>query len=128
MKKKHGRKEQKTSAKKTARKVASTPASPAKGLISVSSVEVPPSPDDLFQDAVQEPDYHALRAYAGSIKVLRKKGFSYREISEWFSNRGVDADHNAVYRVYTNSLSDLDAHLESEREKEEALQEAMRNR
>jgi len=37
---------------------------------------------------------------------------------------GMVLDHNAVYRVYTNSLSDYDAHLEEQREAEEAQDEA----
>ena len=125
MKKKHGRQQRKISAKKIAPKITSTP---TKELVSPPSVAVPPPADVLLQWAEQEPDYRTLAAYADSIGVLRDKGFSYREIADWFSERGVAADHNAVYRVYTNSLSDLDAHLEAEREKEDALQEAMRNR
>jgi hypothetical protein len=49
----------------------------------------------------------------------------YREIADWFSERGVDVDHNAVYRVYTNSLSDHDAQLEGLREAQE-MEEAVR--
>jgi transposase-like protein len=59
--------------------------------------------------------------------MLREKGFSYREIAEWLSDRGVEVDHNAVYRVYTNSLSDHEAYLEDLREAEEVQQEARRN-
>jgi hypothetical protein len=62
-----------------------------------------------------------------SIQTLREKGFSYREIADWVSQRGVDVDHNAVYRVYRNSLSDYDAHLEDLQEAEEAQEEAQRN-
>jgi hypothetical protein len=130
MKQKHRRKQRETiSAKRIARKIASTPVSaPAKELLSIPTVAVPPPPDVVFQQAEQEPDYRTLAAYADSIGLLRSKGFSYRDIADWFSERGVDVDHNAVYRVYTNSLSDRDAHLEAERENEEALEEARRNR
>ena len=79
-----------------------------------------PPPDWLFQQAEQEPDFRTLSAYVDSIGMLRDKGFSYRDIAHWLSERGVDADHNAVYRVYTNSLSDYDAHLEDLREDDEA--------
>jgi hypothetical protein len=128
MKTKRGRQQRKMSAKKIAPKIASTPATaPAKEPVSTLSVAGPPPPDVLFQWAEQEPNYRTLAAYADSIGVLRDKGFSYRQIADWFSEHGVDADHNAVYRVYANSLSDFDAHLEAEREKEDALQEAMRN-
>ena len=86
-----------------------------------------PPPELLFRQAEQEPDFRALSAYADSIGMLRDKGFSYREIAHWLSERGVDVDHNAVYRVYTNSLSDYDAHLEGLRDAEEAEEEARRN-
>ncbi len=128
MKNKPGKKRSKISGKKIARTGALTPVkAPSKGVAGISTVEVPPAPDLLLQEAEQEPDYRSLAVYARSIGVLRKKGFSYREIAEWFSDRGVDVDHNAVYRVYTNSLSDLDAHMEAKRENDEALEEAMRN-
>jgi transposase-like protein len=86
-----------------------------------------PPPELLFHEAEQEPDFRTLSAYADSIGMLRTKGFSYREIAEWLSQRGIHVDHNAVYRVYTNSLSDYDAHLEDLREAEEAQREARRN-
>ena len=86
-----------------------------------------PDPETLFHEAEEEPDHRTLAAYVDSIRVLRQKGLSYREIAHWLSERGVGADHNAVYRVYTNSLSHYDAHLESQREDEEAQEEASRN-
>ncbi len=86
-----------------------------------------PPPELLFREAEQEPDLQTLSAYVDSIQTLRDKGFSYREIAHWLSQRGVGVDHNAVYRVYTNSLSDYDAHLEDLREAEEVEEEARRN-
>jgi transposase-like protein len=91
-----------------------------------TAISMPP-PDWLFQQAEQEPDVRTLSAYVDSIHMLREKGFSYREIADWLSERGVDADHNAVYRVYTNSLSGYDAHLEDLRDAEDAQAEARRN-
>ena len=86
-----------------------------------------PPPEFLFREAEQEPDFRTLSAYVDSIRTLRDKGFSYREIAHWLSDYGIDVDHNAVYRVYTNSLSDYDAHLEDLREAEEAQEEARRS-
>jgi transposase-like protein len=60
--------------------------------------------------------------------LLRDKGFSYREIAQWLSEHGVHADHNAVYRVYHNNISDYDSYLEEQRENQEASDEAERNR
>ena len=86
-----------------------------------------PPPELLFRQAEQEPDFRALSAYVDSIHMLRDKGFSYREIANWLSDRGVDVDHNAVYRVYTNSLSGYDADVEDLQEAAEAQKEARRN-
>jgi hypothetical protein len=122
MKKKLSRKRSKIPAKKTLRKMASGPvsATPAEVISSPSTTQISmPPPEYLFREAEQEPDFRTLSAYVDSIRVLRDKGFSYRDIAHWFSERGVNVDHNAVYRVYTNSLSDYDAHLEDLREAEE---------
>src|SRR6266513_941782 len=124
MKKKPSEKRSKIPAKKSLPEIA-TPAE----VISVTprtAISMPP-PEVLFRQAEQEPDLQTLSAYVDSIQTLRDKGFSYREIAHWLSERGVDVDHNAVYRVYTNSLSDYDAHLEDLREAEEAEEEARRN-
>lgn len=130
MKKKPSKKRTKMSAKKSLSKIAPAPASPTPGevisLPRVTPISMPP-PEFLFREAEQEPDFRTLSAYVDSIRVLRNKGFSYREIADWLSQRGIDVDHNAVYRAYTNSLSDYDAHLEDLREAEEAREEARRN-
>src|ERR1700704_3175709 len=65
---------------------------------------VMPPPEHLLMEAEDEPNYRDLSHYASVIRTLRDKGFSYRDIAEWLSKRGVDVDHNAVYRVYTNSV------------------------
>lgn len=93
----------------------------------VSAVGVP-SPEQLQLEAEAEPNYRDLSSYAAVIGTLRDKGLSYREIAEWLSERGLEVNHNAVYRVYTNSLSEYDAHLESQRADEDAQAEAERNR
>jgi hypothetical protein len=123
MKKKLSKKRSKIPAKKNLPKIASVPPSAtAAEVISLpprASNSMPP-PEFLFREAEQEPDFRTLSAYVDSIGMLRHKGFSYRDIADWLSERGVDVDHNAVYRVYTNSLSDYDAHLEDLREDDEA--------
>lgn len=86
-----------------------------------------PPPEELFLQAEAEADHRALAQYLDTIRVLRDKSFSYREIAEWLSERGVEADHNAVYRVYTKSLSDYHAALEAEREADEERDEVERN-
>ena len=130
MKKKLSKKRSKISTKKNVRKIAPEPtsATPAEviSVPSTTAIAMPP-PEALFREAEEEPDVRTLSAYADSIEMLRNKGFSYREIAHWLSERGVDVDHNAVYRVYTKSLSDYDAHLEDLQEAEEAYEEAQRN-
>src|SRR6266550_1917231 len=129
MKKKPSKKRSKIPAKKSLPKIAAAPASATSAeVISLpprTPISMPP-PELLFREAEQEPDFRTLSAYVDYIRMLRNKGFSYREIAHWLSERGVDVDHNAVYRVYTNSLSDYDAHLEDLREAEEAEEEARR--
>lgn len=68
------------------------------------SVGLRPFPSDLLREAEMEPDYQDLSTYFEVMLTLRRKGFSFREIAEWLSERGVEADHNAVYRVYNNNL------------------------
>ncbi len=79
-----------------------------------------PDPDELLQEAEQEPNYRDLAEYTAVISRLREKGFTYRNIAEWLSKRGVQIDHNAVYRVYVNNMSDVAASEESELAEEEA--------
>ena len=94
--------------------------------VRVVQLEMPP-PDALLREAEEEPNYRDLSEYCPVIATLRGKGFSYREIAEWLSERGVDLDHNAVYRLYTRSLSDVEAHLEDQEAELEAQLEAQRN-
>ena len=86
-----------------------------------------PPPDALLREAEEEPNYRDLSEYCPVIATLRGKGFSYREIAEWLSERGVELDHNAVYRVYLNSLSKYEAAMEEKEIDEEAQEEAYRN-
>ena len=88
------------------------------------SIAMPP-PEALLMEAEQELNYNDFSAYSEVIRTLRNKRFSYREIAEWLSDRGVPVDHNAVYRIYTKGLTDFDAVMEAvevdREEKEEAL-------
>lgn len=72
----------------------------------VTHLEIPP-PHFLLEQAEKEPSRKLLEDYRETICVLRKdKGFSFREIAEWLTQNGVDADYNAVYRVYTKGMPD----------------------
>ena len=72
----------------------------------VTHLEFPP-PHFLLEQAEKEPNRKLLEDYRETINVLRNdKGFSFREIAEWLRQNGVDADYNAVYRVYTKGMPD----------------------
>jgi hypothetical protein len=87
-----------------------------------------PSPDVLLQEAEREPNFFDLDAYFSVIEVLRSKDFSYRDIAKWLSERGVDTDHNEVYRIYTRHMSDYEEAMEGQRADLEEQDEANRNR
>lgn len=134
MRKKLGKKSRVTLSKKVPAKSETAPviatATPEEAPVSPPTVisSGPPPPEVLLEWAAQEPNYRELSDYLQVIYTLREKGFSYREIAEWLSEHGVDADYNAVYRVFMNSLSDREAAMEAVREEEEARDEALRNR
>ncbi len=78
-----------------------------------------PYPGDLLEVAQREPDHLDLAEYREVIAKLRAKGFTFREIAEWLSERNVDADHNAVYRVYMKNLSEDEIAVEVDHEERE---------
>lgn len=55
---------------------------------------------DLLKQAQAEPPRISTAALGPVIVELRSKGFSFRAIRDWLAVRGVEADHNAVYRAY----------------------------
>ena len=104
----------------TGSKVEETGASPQPGGVSVIHLEFPP-PDYLLEQARGETNRKLLQDYRDTIRVLRdEKGFSFREIADWLTENGVEADYNSVYRVYTKGMSDEQV-LEAERR--DALEE-----
>ena len=83
-----------------------------------------PSPADLLTEVEAEPDYRGLRAYLSVICGLRKKGFSFREVADWLTKRGVEANHSAVYRVFVKGAPQG---LQEEIQQQEDDAEALRN-
>ena len=57
-----------------------------------------------------------------------KIALSYGQIAEWLLERGVELDHNAVYRLYTRNMSDHEAKMEDQEADLEVQLEAQRNR
>lgn len=62
-------------------------------------------PNQLHAEAQREPSRRGLADYVETIRVLKEdKGFSYREIAAWLQQRGLSADHNAVWRAYSKTI------------------------
>ena len=63
-------------------------------------------PEQLRAEAEKEPPRHGLSQYAEVIALLKQeKGFSFREIATWLQQRGVSVDHNAVWRIYSRTVT-----------------------
>ena len=81
----------------------------------------PSHADLLLEEAEKESDLDFLEKYVRVIDTLRNKGFSYRDISSWLAKRGVEADHNAIYRAYVKNLTRTEAMVEGDRARDESL-------
>jgi hypothetical protein len=73
-------------------------------------------PAKLLAEARQEPVKPKLADFAEAMEELRTKGFTFRQIAEWLRLRGIEVDHNGVYRVLVAST----ASTKSKRPKREA--------
>ena len=61
-------------------------------------------PLQLRAEAEKEPRRRGLDDYGEVIRLLKEeKGFSLREIAAWFQQRGLNIDHNAVWRTYSKT-------------------------
>ena len=61
-------------------------------------------PRNLAAEAAREPNRRGLEDYSAAILLLKdEKGFSFREIAAWLSDRGVTVDHNSVWRAYSKA-------------------------
>jgi len=45
-----------------------------------------------------------LAIHLGAIEMLRAKGYSYRDIADWFNERGLKVNHVDVWRAHKNAL------------------------
>ena len=91
----------------------------------------PAPPDIVLREALNEPSPRLLDDYIEAIQALKNKRFTFREIAEWLQQFGIEADHNAVYRAYSKTVSDYEAAIEGEEdeqlERQEAYKDALRN-
>src|ERR1017187_5236522 len=66
--------------------------------------------DQLFVERIEAeaektpPKDSGLAVHVRAILKLRAKGYSYRDIAEWFRERGIKANHVDVWRAHKNSL------------------------
>ena len=55
----------------------------------------------LLEEALAEED---LQLDLGEVvHVLRRKGFSWRKMSKWLKERGVEISHSQLYRRYKDT-------------------------
>lgn len=81
-----------------------------------------PSPRELLERALEEPNLLDLSEHQETIRVLRAKGYSFREIADWLNGHGVETNHSAVYRVYKQGMSEAERFaMEQEEERREQL-------
>ena len=58
----------------------------------------PPDPERLLAEAEALPDKVRLSEYGDTISVLRDKDYSWREIAEWLTERGVSVHYKQLER------------------------------
>lgn len=58
--------------------------------------------NSILNDAIAAPTKLTAEAHLETVKVLRTKGYSWREIADFLNERGVSTDHTAVFRLTTN--------------------------
>jgi len=52
----------------------------------------------ILEQAITAPSKQSLEGSREAIEVLRSKGYTWRDISEFLNERGIDADHTKIYR------------------------------
>ncbi len=73
--------------------------------VPVSKEHEVPLPDAFLEEAKQEPKRKLLSDHIETINLLRhEKRFTFREIAEWLTARGIQTDHSAVYRAYLGAI------------------------
>ncbi len=98
---------------KTEKKSPATDREPTKVFYPPARPVPPPHPADseiprveaFLEEAKNEPKRKLITDHIGTIVVLRdEKRFTFRAIAEWLTERGIEADHSAVYRAYLAAI------------------------
>jgi hypothetical protein len=63
------------------------------------------SPELLLEEAKRLAPKDSLAGYVETIKALREKNFSWRDIAEFLQKHGINTDHTKVFR-YMKALKD----------------------
>lgn len=58
--------------------------------------------DQLLHEAQGQPSKASLASHVGTIKTLREKNYSWRDIADFLSRNGVVTDHTKVFRFMKN--------------------------
>lgn len=56
--------------------------------------------NEIIAAAKAAPAKVQLEDYYDAVRILRDKGFTWREIAEFLTERGVPTDHTRVYRLF----------------------------
>ncbi len=60
----------------------------------------------LLEEAKEQPTKNTLVEHVDTIKTLRKKNYSWREIADFLNKSGVSTDHTKLFRFMRNWVSD----------------------
>ena len=57
-----------------------------------------PTAANMLRDAKRAPERETLAAHRETISTLRQKNYTWREIAEFFRERGMETDHSKLFR------------------------------
>lgn len=86
-----------------------------------------PTPQELLESAENEESRFDLEDYWLSIVTLRKRGWSWRDIADWLTGKGLQIDHSSVYRFAKNHKAVLWACLPQQDFENEATEYLLEN-
>lgn len=61
---------------------------------------------DLLAAAKAAPEKQNIEEYREVVNVLREKGFTWREVADFLTERGVSIDHTRLYRQFGSQPED----------------------
>ena len=58
---------------------------------------------NILDDAMKQPKKDTLLEHKSAIEVLREKGYTWREIAQFLTERGIETDHTKIYKLIQRS-------------------------